>query len=306
MPQRWNDHEGRFDVEADGDFDRDRGYGYDASRRRDPPYDNRTTYANSGRDYDAAYGREVEREPYRGERPRRRGGEFLRAAQAGGDIGYGRTRSGADYGAGATGYHGPGDWGRVGGHNFGGATGDYGSSGYSSRTADYGDERYFDHRDRDRSGHERGYDGAYGGRQPYRSFRSDGAHRPHHEERTWFDRARDEVSSWMGDQDALHRRQEDGEHRGRGPKGYRRSDERIREDISDRLTDDSWLDAHGVEVAVSGGDVTLSGTVRSREDKKRAEALAERVAGVDNVQNNLRVDRGTDTTATTVPLSDPL
>jgi hypothetical protein len=299
MPQRWNDREGRFDVEADGDFDRDRGYGYDASRRQAPPYDNRSTYANSGRDYDAASGREAERESYRGERPRRRGGEFLRAAQAGGDIGYGRTRSGADYGAGATGSHGPGDWGRVGGHDFGGATGDYGSSGYSSRTADYGDERYFDQR------RDRGRDGAHGDYNPYRSFgpRDRG---PRHEERTWFDRARDEVSSWMGDQDALHRREADGAHRGRGPKGYRRSDERIREDVSDRLTDDSWLDAHGVEVAVSDGDVTLSGTVRSREDKKRAEALAESVTGVDNVQNNLRIDRGTDTTATTVPLSDPM
>lgn len=299
MPQRWNDREGRFDVEADGDFDRQQGYGYDASRRRDPEP---TTYANSGYDRSEGY----RGEGYRGDRPRRRGGEFLRAAQAGGDIGYGRTRSGADYGAGATGYRGPGDYGRVGGHDFGGATGDYGSSGYSSRTADYGDERYFDHRDRDRHGYGRGYEGAYGDHQPYRSFRSDGAHRPHHEERTWFDRARDEVSSWMGDHDALHRRQADGEHRGRGPKGYRRSDDRIREDINDRLTDDSWLDANGVDVAVTNGDVTLTGTVRSREDKKRAEALAESIAGVENVQNNLRVDRGTDATTSTVPLSDPL
>lgn len=293
MPQRWNDREGRFDVEADGDFDRQQGYGDYASRHREPE---KTTYANSG--YDASYGREG----YRGEPPRRRpGGEFLRAAQQGGDIGYGRSRSGADYGAGATGYRGPGDYGRVGGHDFGGATGDYGSSGYSSRTADYGDERYFEHRDRDR----RPRDGAYGEYNPYRSFGR--GHHPRHEERTWFDRARDEVSSWMGDQDALHRREADGEHRGRGPKGYRRSDERIREDVSDRLTDDSWLNAEGIEVAVSGGDVTLSGEVRSREDKKRAEALAESVPGVDNVQNNLRIERGPSASATsTVPLSDPL
>lgn len=294
MPQRWNDREGRFDVEPDGDFDR----GYDAQRRRDPEP---TTYANSG--YDRSYASRG----YRRDSDRQRGGgEFLRAAQRGGDIGYGRGQSGADYGAGAGGYRQPGDYGRVGGHDFGGATGDYGSSGYSSRTADYGDERYFEHRDRDRYGYGRRYEGAYGEHQPYRSFRSDGAHRPHHEERTWFDRARDEVSSWMGDQDALHRRQADGEHRGRGPKGYRRSDDRIREDINDRLTDDSWLDANGIEVAVTSGDVTLSGSVRSREDKKRAEALAESIAGVDNVQNNLRVDRGTDTTTSTVPLSDPL
>lgn len=297
MPQRWNDREGRFDVEADGDFDRDRGYGHDATRRPDQGRGPaRSSYANSG--YEVAPDREV----YRGERPRRHGGEFLRAAQAGGDIGYGRTRSGADYGAGATGSRGPGDWGRVGGHDFGGATADYGSSGYSGRTADYGDERYFEHRERGRDG---AY-GAYGDYNPYRSFGPRDDRRPRHEERTWFDRARDEVSSWMGDQDALHRREADGAHRGRGPKGYRRSDERIREDVSDRLTDDSWLDAHGVEVTVADGDVTLSGTVRSREDKKRAEALAESVTGVDNVQNNLRIDRGTGATATTAPLSDPL
>ena len=30
-----------------------------------------------------------------------------------------------------------------------------------------------------------------------------------------------------------------GEHQGRGPKGYQRSDERIREDINERLTDDA-------------------------------------------------------------------
>ncbi len=281
MPQRWNDREGRFDVEADGDFDRDRGgYGYDHAPRRDRPYD-------------PAYRAEA------GPRgPRRHGGEFLRAAQQGGDIGYGRSRSGADYGAGGTGYTQPADYGRVGGHDFGSATGDYGSSGYSSRTADYGDERYFDQRDRSRRD-------AYG--YGDRGYQARGAQRPQTEERTWFDRARDEVSSWMGDHDAQHRREVDaGEHRGRGPKGYRRSDERIREDVSDRLTDDSWLNASDIEVAVSNADVTLTGTVRSREDKKRAEALAESVSGVDNVQNNLRIERGTETTSTITPLSDPL
>lgn len=82
-----------------------------------------------------------------------------------------------------------------------------------------------------------------------------------------------------------------GEHRGRGPKGYRRSDERIREDINDRLTEDSWLDATHIEVAVEGGEVTLTGTVSSRQAKRRAEDLAERVSGVDDVQNNIKVNR---------------
>lgn len=85
---------------------------------------------------------------------------------------------------------------------------------------------------------------------------------------------------------SAHPRQ--GEHRGHGPKGYRRSDERIREDVCDRLTDDSHLDARMIEVEVKSGDVILHGTVGRREDKRRAEILAERCSGVENVQNNLR------------------
>ena len=80
-----------------------------------------------------------------------------------------------------------------------------------------------------------------------------------------------------------------GEHRGRGPKNYTRSDDRIREDVNDRLSDDSWLDASEIEVQVSSCEVTLTGTVNSREDKRRAEDLAEHVSGVKHVQNNLRV-----------------
>jgi hypothetical protein len=35
--------------------------------------------------------------------------------------------------------------------------------------------------------------------------------------------------------------------------------------------------------------VTLTGTVNSRSDKRRAEDVADRVSGVTNVQNNLRL-----------------
>lgn len=82
-----------------------------------------------------------------------------------------------------------------------------------------------------------------------------------------------------------------GEHRGRGPKGYRRADERIREDVNDRLTDDSWLDARDIDVVVADGEVTLTGTVDSRRAKRRAEDIAEHVSGVSDVQNNLKVRR---------------
>ena len=79
---------------------------------------------------------------------------------------------------------------------------------------------------------------------------------------------------------------------GRGPKDYRRSDERIREEIADRMTDDWTLDASDITVAVTDGEVTLSGTVSSREQKRRAEDVAERVSGVRDVSNHLRVARG--------------
>lgn len=86
----------------------------------------------------------------------------------------------------------------------------------------------------------------------------------------------------------------EGQHRGRGPKNYTRSDDRIREDVNDRLSDDSWLDASQIEVQVKDGEVTLSGTVEGRQDKRRAEDVADRVSGVKHVQNNLRVQPSDD------------
>lgn len=80
-----------------------------------------------------------------------------------------------------------------------------------------------------------------------------------------------------------------GEHRGRGPKNYIRSDSRIAEDVNDRLSDAADLDARDIEVKVKDGEVTLSGTVGHRRAKRRAEDLAEGVSGVRHVQNNLRV-----------------
>ena len=54
-----------------------------------------------------------------------------------------------------------------------------------------------------------------------------------------------------------------GSYRGIGPRGYRRSPERIYEDICDRLTDNPFIDASDVEVRVGGPEVTLTGSVDS-------------------------------------------
>jgi hypothetical protein len=82
-----------------------------------------------------------------------------------------------------------------------------------------------------------------------------------------------------------------GPHAGRGPKGYRRSDERIAEDVNERLTEDAYLDATDIEVAVADGVVTLSGSVDGRPDKRRAEDIADAVSGVRDVSNQLRIQR---------------
>ncbi len=109
-------------------------------------------------------------------------------------------------------------------------------------------------------------------------------------DRNWWDRAKDEVSSWFGDDDADRRRRGyDGPHKGKGPKGYKRSDERIREDVCDRLCDNPMIDASNIDIKVEGSEVILTGTVESREDKRRAEDIAESISGVSNVQNQIRV-----------------
>lgn len=77
--------------------------------------------------------------------------------------------------------------------------------------------------------------------------------------------------------------------RGKGPKDYKRSDERLTEDINERLTYDDDIDAGDISVAVADGEVTLSGTVHTRAEKRRAEDLADEVPGITHVQNNLRV-----------------
>ena len=79
---------------------------------------------------------------------------------------------------------------------------------------------------------------------------------------------------------------------GRGPKGYTRSDERIREDICDRLSDDDEVDARDITVTVKGAEVTLEGTVNDRRSKHRAEDIAESVSGVKDVNNHLRARKG--------------
>jgi osmotically-inducible protein OsmY len=80
-----------------------------------------------------------------------------------------------------------------------------------------------------------------------------------------------------------------GRFMGRGPKGYKRSDERIREDICEVLTRDPQVDASDIDIEVKEGEVTLTGFVPERKMKHQAEDVVEKCMGVKDVTNNLRV-----------------
>lgn len=79
-----------------------------------------------------------------------------------------------------------------------------------------------------------------------------------------------------------------GPQTGRGPRGYQRSDDRIKEEVCERLTQHGDIDAAGIEVIVQDGEVTISGSVDSRQAKRQAEDAVESVAGVRDVRNQLR------------------
>ena len=76
---------------------------------------------------------------------------------------------------------------------------------------------------------------------------------------------------------------------GRPPRGYKRSDELIRDEICKRLTLTPEIDATDVEVIVRDGEVTLRGTVDDRLTKRLLEDITETTFGVKDVLNEVRI-----------------
>jgi len=95
----------------------------------------------------------------------------------------------------------------------------------------------------------------------------------------------------QGSEGRRNQSQGSGMFAGRGPQGYKRSDERITEDVNEALTRDADIDPTNVQVEVRNGEVILKGSVSDREAKRRAEDIAESCSGVKEVQNQLRVKR---------------
>ena len=251
---------------------------------RRPDRDRNRSYTRQQEQFEDSSWREDDRWQMGEVRDREDDGQFDLSGQSR-ERGYGRSSFDAEPAIGQEGYssggYGPATYANRAGRGFRSFTGsDFGGADFAGPQRHYGAGRspatpY----------------GAYGagsygegtyGAAPRREYGYGGQ-----SERGFFERAGDEVASWFGDADAARRRQQD--HRGHGPAGYIRSDERIREDASDKLTDDWRVDARAIEVSVASGEVTLDGSVPSREQKRRAEDLIDSLSGVKHVQNNLRV-----------------
>jgi osmotically-inducible protein OsmY len=103
------------------------------------------------------------------------------------------------------------------------------------------------------------------------------------------DYARDGGWSGGGRADQYARERPVPSYRGRGPKNWRPSDERIRDTVNELLTDHDGIDATDVEVTVENGEITLNGTVGSRWEKRLADDIAHSCRGVHDVHNRLRI-----------------
>jgi hypothetical protein len=270
-----DDRSRHMDEHHSGEWETDQGrasYDYDPSRHSGQSF-GRGEYGDRGGFGGQDYGRGGQGRYGQGEYGQ---GQFGQGSQFGpgsfdrdryrsqGEYGQGRGQFGQDYGRGGFGHEGhQGNYGQgrygqgnVGQSHFG--QGNYGQGNYGQGSFGQGGRgsSHFGQGDYGQQHDRRG--GSFGAGISNRGY--------------------DEGSSWTG-------------HSGRGPKGYQRSDERIREDVSDSLTDDPEVDASEITVDVRDGEVTLTGTVQSREEKRAAEACAEQVSGVREVLNQVRVSR---------------
>lgn len=191
---------------------------------------------------------------------------------------------------------------------------EWGGQGFSGREGGWGGYGSYD---REHGGWERGNVGGYERERAHtemwggRPRRSEGWDRGYSEGRNWpsqGDRESRESSSSGRDFGAYGSygsysgqgarwnegwsQGERGRFVGRGPRNWKRSDDRIKEDINERLTQHPDVDASDIDVEVNSGEVTLKGKVDDRHAKRLAEDIAEGVSGVIDVRNEIKISRG--------------
>lgn len=91
--------------------------------------------------------------------------------------------------------------------------------------------------------------------------------------------------TWHPDANRPHRR---------GPKGFRRSDERLKEDLAQALMFHDDIDLSDVSIDVKDAKVTLEGNVPERWMRYAIDDIAESIIGVEEVENGVRVRRTPD------------
>jgi|GEM_PF-6812003 len=96
----------------------------------------------------------------------------------------------------------------------------------------------------------------------------------------------------------------DGARKGSAPKNYKKSDDRISDDLCEKLMHQG-LDCSGVEVSVKEGIVTLTGEVCERNDKHRIEQIAADISGVNDVENQLRMAKKSNGSTSSATFSSP-
>src|SRR5688500_17708303 len=285
--QNWEQNRNRFNDEDENRNRENYGnvdYGYDYNQNQGVS----GNYGNKGYSRDTARGREMEHQGGYGtsnmqggayssdyeNRQRNFRNQGMQYGQENRGFSGNQYEQQNEWNQGA-GYQNKEDWGRAQVNT--GLNSDYGNMRQQARYgSQYDTENYRDQRNRNRN--------MYGGDTSNYGNANQGSF-----DRGWWDRTRDEVSSWFGVEDAERRRRRDeqqsGGYRGKGPKDYQRSEDRIREDVCDRLTDDDMLDATNINVQVQGTEVVLTGTVNNKDQKRRAEDVVESISGVRNVEN---------------------
>lgn len=251
-----------------------------------------------------------------------------RGMQQGGMFQGGNQRYGQDYNPGGYGQVGNTGGGYGAWDSYGSSGSDMGGNYEGRRSEDWGSRSNagnYGQQGGNFGNYERQGGGGYG--QSFRGSSQNmgdkqqyGRNRRQDDDNDWWDRAKNEVRSWFNDddddRDDNRRRnyqwhegamtgdrrmvsddrssgdyRSRGEHWGKGPRGYQRSEDRIREDVCERLAYDGYVDASDIDVQVEGSEVILTGTVRSRAEKRRAEDLVESIMGVRNVENRIRVNQ---------------
>jgi hypothetical protein len=284
------DDRGGRDESRFGARDYDREYG--AVRGRDDDrHGERSQYGQSsyGQSSYGQYGQSHYGEGQHGQR------EYGRTAQR--DYSSGDTYRSSDAGQ---------------GYGWQGGYGNQGQSGYGGQYRSLSGREYWQHRDDRDDRHMQGGQQSYGqsgygqsgygqsgyGQSGYgQSGHGQSGYGPSHGMGSQDYRSRDYLDRDMrrgmdddNDKGLLQRAGEWIERKiGKAPKGYTRSDERIREDVCDRLMQRWEVDASDVDIQVKDGEVILSGVVQERRAKRMIEDIAEDVLGVKDVTNHIKV-----------------